>query len=75
MNNLRRKQIKDALSLIEEAYELLTTTKDEEEMAFDNLPESLQYSERGDIMQDNITNLDDAITSLDDAKSALENIE
>ena len=49
--------------------------KDEEEMAFDNLPESLQYSERGDIMQDNITNLDNAITGLDDAKSALENIE
>lgn len=75
MNNLRRKQIKEALSLIEEAYDLLTMAKDEEEMAFDNLPESLQYSERGDIMQDNITNLDDAITGLDDAKSALENIE
>lgn len=29
----------------------------------------------GDIMQDNITNLDNAITGLDDAKSALENIE
>ncbi|MCI7287736.1 MAG: hypothetical protein PUK02_14585 [Parabacteroides sp.] len=75
MNNLRRKQIKEALSLIEEAYDLLTMAKDEEEMAFDNLPESLQYSERGDIMQDNITNLDNAITGLDDAKSALENIE
>ena len=66
MNNLRRKQIKEALSLIEEAYDLLTMAKDEEEMAFDNLPESLQYSERGDIMQDNITNLDNAITGLDD---------
>lgn len=75
MNNLRRKQIKEALSLIEEAYDLLTMAKDEEEMAFDNLLESLQYSERGDIMQDNITNLDNAITGLDDAKSALENIE
>ena len=53
----------------------MTMAKDEEEMAFDNLPESLQYSERGDIMQDNITNLDNAITGLDDAKSALENIE
>ena len=42
MNKYRRKQIQEALSLIDKAYALLTNAKDEEEMAFENLPESLQ---------------------------------
>ena len=37
MNKSRRKQIQEALSLIEKAYDLLTDAKDEEEEAFDNL--------------------------------------
>ena len=75
MNKSRRKQIQEALSLIEKAYDLLTDAKDEEEEAFDNLPESLQESERGMTMQDNVDNLDTAVTSLEEAKDALENIE
>ena len=63
------------MSLIEKAYDLLTDAKDEEEEAFDNLPESLQESERGMTMQDNVDNLDTAVTSLEEAKDALENIE
>ncbi len=74
MNNSRRKQIADALSKIETAYDLLCEVKDEEEMAYENLPESLQSSERGDSMQENIDNLDEAIQGLDDVKSTLENI-
>ena len=54
---------------------MLTDAKDKEEEAFDNLPESLQESERGMTMQDNVDNLDTAITSLEEAKDALENIE
>lgn len=75
MNKLRRKQIQEALSLIEKAYVLLTNAKDEEEMAFENLPESLQESERGTAMQDNVDYLDTAVTGLEEAKEALENIE
>ncbi len=75
MNKLRRKQIQEALSLIEKAYALLTNAKDEEEMAFENLPESLQESERGTAMQDNVDYLDTAVTGLEEAKEALENIE
>ena len=66
MNKSRRKQIQEALSLIEKAYDLLTDAKDEEEEAFDNLPESLQESERGMTMQDNVDNLDTAVTSLEE---------
>ena len=75
MNKYRRKQIQEALSLIEKAYALLTNAKDEEEMAFENLPESLQESERGTTMQDNVDYLDTVVTGLEEAKEALENIE
>ena len=75
MNKFRRKQIQDALSLIDKAYALLTNAKDEEEMAFEYLPESLQESERGTTMQDNVDYLDTAVTGLEEAKEALENIE
>lgn len=74
MNNSRRKQIADALSKIETAYDLLCEVKDEEEMAYENLPESLRSSERGEVMQENIDNLDEAIQELDEAKSTLDNI-
>ena len=72
MNKYRRKQIQEALSLIDKAYALLTNAKDEEEMAFENLPESLQESERGTTMQDNVDYLDTAVTGLEEAKEAYE---
>lgn len=75
MNKYRREQIRKALQLVEEAYSLLSVAKDEEEMAYENLPESLQLSERGEAMQENVDNLDTAVTALEEAKEALDNIE
>lgn len=75
MNNARRKQIAQAISMISEANSLLSEVKDEEEAAYENLPESLQSSERGDVMQDNISSLEEAIEALEGAESTLENIE
>lgn len=75
MNKYRRKQIQEALSLIDKAYALLTNAKEEEEMAFENLPESLQESERGTTMQDNVDYLDTAVTGLEEAKEVLEKME
>lgn len=59
MNNIRRKSVKEALNLIEKAREILEEVKDEEQEAYDNLPESLQCGERGEQMQENIDNIDD----------------
>ena len=75
MNKYRRKQIQEALSLIDKAYALLTNAKEEEEMAYDSLPTSLQESERGTTMQDNVDYLDTAVTGLEEAKEALEKME
>lgn len=41
--------------------------KEEEQEAYDNLPESLQYGEKGEKMTDAVDNLDSAYSSLEDA--------
>ena len=61
MNNTRRKQI-----------QLIINALQEEEESFDNLPESLQESERGEAMENAISNLDDAVTYLGEVIDYLE---
>ncbi len=61
--------------MIQNAHDVLEEVRDEEQDAFDNLPEGLQDSERGDMMQEAIGNLDEAIDNLDDVLSSLENVE
>lgn len=58
MNNDRRKRIQDAIAILQ--YVL-----DEEQEAYDNMPESLQSSERGDNSQSAIDALDTAIGELE----------
>ena len=65
MNNARRKQIADAVQRIEEAKTLLEIVRDEEQDAFDNLPEGIQSSERGQKMEAAIASMDDAINDIE----------
>jgi len=58
MNNARRKAIKkiaEQLDILKSEFEAL---KDEEQEAFDNMPESLQSSERGEHMEAVIYNME-----------------
>ena len=48
MNKIRRKALADIVDALETLRESLETVRDEEETAFDNMPESLQESERGE---------------------------
>lgn len=64
MNKQRRQQIKDAIALIEEARAMLECVMDEEQEAFDNLPESFQYSERGEQMEENISIIEDFLDNI-----------
>ena len=41
-------------------------------MTFDNFPESLQESERGEAMQEAIDNMESALDSIDEAISSVE---
>lgn len=65
MNAQRRKKIQKALGLVSEARSILTEALVEEQEAYDNMPESLQYSDRGTAMEENIDNIEDAINDLE----------
>ena len=52
MKEERLKTLKRCLNMIQNAHDVLEEVRDEEQDAFDNLPEGLQYSERGDLMQE-----------------------
>jgi chaperonin cofactor prefoldin len=67
VNIKNRKELKKAISFIELAMEIVERIKEEEQVKFDNLPEALQYSEKGEIMEENVTTLEDATSLLDEA--------
>ena len=72
MNNERRKSINNLINLIDDARAQLETVKDEEQEAYDNLPEGLQQADRGQASEQAISALEDAISSLEDAVGSLE---
>ena len=69
MNNKRRKEIANAIRQIENVVSSILA---DEEEAFDNMPEGLQESERGDISQEAQDNLSNAINALEEAIICLE---
>ena len=69
MNNKRRKEIANTIRQIENVVSSILA---DEEEAFDNMPESLQGSERGDISQEAQGNLSSAIDALEEAIICLE---
>lgn len=66
MNVQRRKAIEKILGQVEDLKMEIENIMDEEQEAYDNLPESLQDSERGTKMQDAIEHLNDADNSIGD---------
>ena len=80
MNKARRKRIASVIETLENitGYDLIETAKDEievilweEEDAYDNMPENLQYSMRGEESSDAIDSLQEAVDTLEKAIDAL----
>lgn len=67
MNAQRRKQLSEISDKIELIKEEITFLQEEEQDALDNMPDSLQYSEKGERMQTAIDAMDDILQSLDDS--------
>lgn len=74
MNKQRRKRLSEAFDKLCEVGEILAEVKEEEQEAYDNLPENFQYGERGEEMQNYIEMLDEVDGYVDDAKSVIEQI-
>lgn len=66
MNKVRRNQIDNAIQLAYKLQEEIENIQQDEQEAYDNLPESLQYSERGETMEQAIDNLDSALSSIEE---------
>ena len=71
MNMKRRKRIEKAGRLLEELMEEINAIQEEEQEAYDNLPESLQESERGIAMYNAAEALEDAVSQLEIADDLL----
>lgn len=73
MNNNRRKTIQGIRDSIIDLQTKLEEVQSEEQDAYDNLPESLQNSEKGQVMYDALDNIESAISSLNEAMEYLDN--
>lgn len=74
MNAKRRKQLANAVEVLNNVLELLEEVTADEQDAYDNLPESIQESERGETMQENVDDIENASSSLQDIIEQLQEI-
>ena len=75
MNNQRRKEIVLTAHKIEDIIEKIREILNDEQEAYDNMPESLQYSERGMNSEHAQECLESAIDYLEDAVMSLEEVD
>ena len=72
MNKLRRQQIADIISQLEELLSKIEDLQYEEQEYFDNMPESFQYGEKGTKAEAAIDEMQNAIDGINDIISNLE---
>lgn len=74
MNKERRKRIENAIANLQDVMEEVCAIQEEEQDAFDNLPEGIQESSRGELMQETVDGLDNVASDLDDVISNLQEV-
>ena len=74
MNKQRRKEIEKIVNELQELMERLQDLAEQEQEAYDNLPESIQESERGEAISDCAYELDDATTDVEAVMDKLQEI-
>lgn len=72
MNNVRRKRVRKCIETLQSVPDMINDLADEEEQAFNCLPEGLQASVHGEKMQEAAENLYEAAEMFDEAINALE---
>lgn len=74
MNDARRRQLRRAIVLINEATSIMESVCDQEEEARDNMPENLQSTDRFEAMEDAIDSLNNAAEKLEEAVESIESV-
>ena len=75
MNKARRKWLADVYAAIENAKDELEQIRDEEQDAYDNMPESLQDTERANTLYENVDLMDSLISDLEDTLGYFDDIQ
>lgn len=71
MNKYDRKELKRAIALLDKEHEIIESVKDIEQGKFDNLPEGLQQSEKGQKFEETVSTLEDALNSIEEATASI----
>ena len=74
MNAQKRKELQKAIELLEKARSIVEEIRDEEQNCFDNLPEGLQSSEKGEKFTEDIDNLDTVAADLEQMIMTIEEV-
>lgn len=72
MNKKRRNDLKQSVELLNSVIRIIDNALDEETESYENMPEGLQSSEKGEQMEDNMAALDNASEMLEEAKGLIE---
>ena len=74
MNKTRRTKLEHSRQMLMEAKSIVEDVKFDEENAADNIPESLQESERYSIMMDAIESLEEASVNIEEAIDCIDQV-
>ena len=74
MNKARRKTLAEAMDLMYRAKDILEGVRDEEEEAFNNIPENLEGSERYETAEQTLDTINEAYDSLEEMLENLEEV-
>ena len=74
MNKARRKKLGEIIDQLENLREDLDSVACEERDAYDNLPESLQESDRGCAMEEAADELDDICSEMEELKDRIQSV-
>lgn len=72
MNKARRQDLSEVADILDQALDSLCAVKDEEQDAFDNMPEGLQYGPRGESMLEAIDIMEGWESEILEIKSKIE---
>lgn len=74
MNKSRRKKLGEIIDQLEYLREDLDAVASEEREAYDNLPESLQESDRGCAMEEAADELDNICSEMEELKDRIQSV-
>lgn len=74
MNKDRRNRLSGVIDTIADAISELEEIRDEEQDALDSLPESLQYSSKGEMMQEYIDDMESVMSDMGNVQESIQEI-